>query len=149
MTFDLQRIFSRVDRSGPCWIWLGPKRGGGYGHVTRWESGKTVNAVVHLVVYELMRHPIPDGLEIDHLCRNRSCCNPDHLEPVTTTVNIRRGTSPSARNAAATVCKNGHVLTPDNTYVRRDGRGRQCRTCQRANHKRWKNAARTERGFGG
>ena len=79
----------------------------------------------HRVVYEALVGPIPDGLWIDHLCRNRSCVNPDHLEPVTPKENIRRGVK-SKRNWTA--CPKGHTYTPDNTYWRPTGQ-RRCRDC--------------------
>lgn len=79
----------------------------------------------HRVAYEVVHGPISAGLVIDHLCRNRWCCNPDHLEPVTNSTNILRGTGASARNAAKTHCPAGHEY-----YVRLDGK-RRCSTCDR------------------
>ena len=88
----------------------------------------------HRVVYEILVGPIPVGLELDHLCRNRACVNPDHLEPVTTRTNLLRGYSPWACRARQTHCKRGHEFTPENTYGTGDGR-RYCRTCRRAHHR--------------
>ena len=87
----------------------------------------------HRVSYELFRGPIPDGLQIDHLCRIRHCVNPDHLEAVTQRENILRGTSPSAKAAARDACINGHPYTPENTKLFRGDR--QCRTCQLTWHR--------------
>lgn len=86
----------------------------------------------HRVAYELTRGPIPAGMEIDHLCRVRSCVNPDHLEAVTRGENLRRG---RGKTGAQTHCKRGHELTPENTYRYVNRRGyvcRHCRQCRRA-----------------
>jgi len=76
-----------VDGNG-CWIWLAAKDSSGYGRIGT-SSYKTESA--HRVVYRLVRGEIPAGLDLDHLCRIRACCNPDHLEPVTRAENLRRG----------------------------------------------------------
>jgi hypothetical protein len=131
-----ERFWLKVDRSGECWEWQGAKTLG-YGHFSL--NKKAVKA--HRVAYELTRGPIPDGLVIDHLCRNRACVKPDHLEPVTHAVNILRGTGQSARNARKTVCKYGHALTPDNVYVHPANGSRNCRQCHRDNESRRKRAA--------
>lgn len=103
-----------------CWLWTGATRLG-YAEL----SYEGTNRSGHRLAYELWRGPIPEGLQIDHLCRNRRCINPWHLEPVTSAVNI--GRSP---RALATHCKYGHEFTPENTR-RADGR-RYCRTCAAA-----------------
>ncbi len=97
---------------------------GGYG--LAWHKGH--NNLAHRRVYELLRGPIPEGLTLDHLCRERSCVNPDHLEPVTFRENIRRGQSPPGINSRMTHCKNGHPLSGDNIRIETSG-GRRCRTC--------------------
>lgn len=97
------------------------KGSGGYSHLG--FQGRTL--FVHRVAYELAHGPIPPGLTLDHLCRNRACCNPDHLEPVTNKENILRGTAPSAINARMTECRNGHP------FVGVDSQGkRRCKTCR-------------------
>lgn len=118
----------RRDPETACWIWTAARaRTKGYGD-TRF-NGKTRRA--HRVIYELLRGPIPHGLTLDHLCRNRACVNPDHLEPVNIRVNILRGDSPSAINARKPTCKAGHPYTPENTHIDPEGR-RICRECVRA-----------------
>jgi hypothetical protein len=81
------RFWSKVDRSGPCWLWTGGTSNAGYGH---FHPTKRQGKGAHRVAYELVRGPIPEGLELDHLCRVVTCVNPDHLEPVTHAENMRR-----------------------------------------------------------
>lgn len=119
----------QVNEETGCWEWLGNRHpDSGYGRI--WYS-KHDDRSVHRVAYETARAPIPPGLVIDHLCRNRGCCNPEHLEVVTNVENVMRGESIAAQNARKTHCKRGHEFTPDNTYVGAQGQ-RSCRTCTRA-----------------
>jgi hypothetical protein len=126
------RFWSKVDRSGSCWLWVGKQNNRGYGIFH--ADGRSLLA--HRVAYELEVGPIPDGLTLDHVrskgCRNRHCVNPDHLEPVTQRENVLRGSGFAALNAAKTHCPRGHQYTPENTYANPhpDG-GRICRTCKR------------------
>jgi hypothetical protein len=83
---------------------------------------------VHRFVYEVCYGKIPDGLVIDHLCRNRKCINPHHLELTTIKENTLRGVGPTAMNAKKTHCKHGHEFNDENTYIRKDGR-RNCKKC--------------------
>jgi hypothetical protein len=101
----------------------------GYGVVQ--HDGRIRRA--HRVVYEFAVGPIPEGLELDHLCRNRRCVNPEHLEPVTGRENILRSESQSAKHARQTHCLRGHELTPENVYLRSRGSNveRFCRACSR------------------
>lgn len=126
-----QRFWAKVDRaSSGCWNWTDKLDREGYG---RLRDGGTIKAA-HRFAYELLVGEIATGLVIDHLCRNRACVNPEHLEPVTDQVNILRGVSLSARRAAQTHCKRGHEFTTENTYLWTDRRGRTgriCRTCRR------------------
>jgi hypothetical protein len=108
-----------------CRVWVGAKNTKGYGRIR--VGGKTMMA--HRAAYELERGSIPEGLQLDHLCRNRRCCNPDHLEPVTREENIARGGWQTVLNARKTLCKWGHEFTPENTYYRRGG-GRDCKACR-------------------
>jgi hypothetical protein len=117
-----------------CWIWKGQIVASGYGHVY-WE-GKTRR--VHRVTYEVLRAPIPQGLQIDHLCRVRACVNPDHLEAVTAYENTRRSSAISAENMRKTHCLHGHALTPDNLDPHFLKKGKRiCRTCHRRRGREW------------
>jgi hypothetical protein len=92
----------------------------------------------HRVAYEALIGPIPDGLQLDHLCRNRACVNPLHTEPVTQIENIRRGEAgvPSgSQQRAKTHCPQGHPYSQGNTYIRKNGH-RMCRTCNAAAQRR-------------
>ena len=120
-----ERFWTKVSFAGEdgCWLWKG---GGshGYGRFTVDASGRYVYA--HIWAWNFCNGPVPDGLELDHLCRKTACVRPDHLEPVTHAENIRRG----LRGRLVTHCPQGHEYTPENTaiYVGR----RNCRTCHRA-----------------
>lgn len=129
----------------PCWVWQGTKNEKGYARA-QFHSGK--NTRIHRLSYEAYIGPIPDGLQIDHLCSVTSCVNPAHLEPVTGTENRNRqsirngqtiggkpppnkGMSRGGWQRFATHCQNGHELTPDNVAIRSDG-GRRCIACRTA-----------------
>jgi hypothetical protein len=115
-----------VGHPGGCWLWIGSRRGKGYGRT--FANGHIVLA--HRVAYELFVGPIPEAMVIDHLCRNPSCVNPDHLEAVTMRENTLRGVGPSAVNAAKASCRRGHPLDDANVYV--SGGRRHCRACRHA-----------------
>jgi hypothetical protein len=126
-----ERFWLKVDKRGPdeCWEWTGTSCGR-YGRFYIDETMKAFPA--YRFSYELLVAPIPDGLVIDHLCRNPACVNPAHLEPVTHGENILRGIGPTAENAKKTHCKYGHEFTPENTYSRPSyPNGRECRECKR------------------
>jgi len=114
---------------GPCWTWTGYTSGFGYGRV-KLRSGAQRTANAHRVFYECLVGPIPDGLQLDHLCRVRNCVNPDHLEPVTQRENVLRGVGLSAVNARKTHCSQGHPLSGDNLKIEVSGR-RRCLACRR------------------
>lgn len=108
-----------------CFNWVGCLSKNGYGRFNL--NGKMVRT--HRLSYKLYRGEIPQGLEIDHLCRNRKCCNPEHLEAVTRKENVLRGET-GKHNRIKTHCKNGHEFNGKNTYIKLTG-GRGCRECNR------------------
>lgn len=116
---------------GRCWMWTaGLSKGYGQFIVMAGHRGRPILA--HRMAWELLRGSVPDGLELDHLCRVRACVNPDHLEPVTSEENIRRGMWGPVANARKTHCAHGHEFTPENTYrPPRRPHVRQCRECMR------------------
>ena len=124
-----------------CWRWDGSLTSTGYGrigHGGRVENGGTRERA-HRVTYRLLRGPIPEGTELDHLCRNTRCVNPEHLEPVSHRVNIQRG------YGTETHCRHGHERTPENTYTAPSG-GRTCRLCTRKLDRERKRAIRKREG---
>ena len=107
-----------------CWLWNGARTGSDRAYGQAWLNGRHL---AHRLVYRLLRGPIPDGLHLDHLCRNRCCVNPDHLDPVTGRENTIRGTGFIARNVARTHCPQGHALSGENLYLWHGHR--HCRAC--------------------
>lgn len=147
----VQRIWAKVEQNGNgCWVFTGPLMRNGYGRisVTRGPYQQHDDSA-HAAMYREVFGAIPDGMELDHVChtrdescaggwtcQHRACCNPWHLEPVTTRENLLRGNGWSGRNARKTHCSQGHEFTPENTYSfsapsRGVVRGRSCRTCHR------------------
>jgi hypothetical protein len=131
----LERFWSHVEEGAPdeCWRWTGWINDAGYARLRLKRGALTVSRFA----YELATtEPVATGVHIDHLCRNRWCVNPAHMEPVTPRENTIRGVGLSARRAAQTHCQRGHEFTPENTY-RKPGRSnrphesRECRTCRR------------------
>ncbi len=126
------RFWAKVDKSaGPdgCWPWTAYRKPNGYGQfgIDRKRRG----AYAHRVSYEIAHgRPIPKGRVIDHLCRNRACVNPAHMEVVTQRENIKRGLRHTLKELRkASHCGRGHEFTPANTSRRKDGQ-RQCRACR-------------------
>lgn len=110
-----------------CWQWTAALSTEGYARFTDLTSdGRYTCVYGHRWAYTHFVGPIPDGLELDHLCRNRGCVNPEHLEPVTRSVNLRRGEHLSGRTARTGLCQRGHSMA--DAIIQPNG-GRRCRTC--------------------
>lgn len=124
------RIMARVEKTeGGCWKWKGASNPLGYGKIgVRMPSPKTY--ATHVFVYRHIVGSVPDGMELDHTCRNPGCCNPDHLEPVTHKENVLRGNCVASAVRRTGQCKRGHEMSNENVYVFPDGR-RQCRECRK------------------
>ena len=122
-------IEKRIISTSGCWLWDGATMKNGYASTT--TGRRNHREYVHRIAYKLWVGLIPDGLEIDHLCRQRNCFNPKHLEAVTRSVNTLRGDGPKllgSINGDKTHCKHGHLFDYVNTYFRPTG-GRSCRAC--------------------
>lgn len=138
-------FWRQVRKGEGCWEWTGPLTADGYGIFTARTTLRAHTYSAHRVSWELERTRIPDGLTIDHLCRNTSCVNPSHLEPVSQGVNTLRGYGPTAKNARQTHCKNGHELVAPNLIRRANGR-RECRTCYNERQRTYWAQGRRKRG---
>lgn len=112
-----------------CWIWTGAEANGGYGAISGGPRVARWTAKAHRFFYEALVGKIPDGLELDHLCRVRCCVNPLHLEPVTRAVNMARSPLTPHMRKFNTHCKYGHEFTPDN--IIKNPRQRSCKKCER------------------
>lgn len=138
LTDPLRYIWEAIDKNGavcehrpelgPCWIWTKRLWKSGYGRLG--YKGRSRRA--HSVVWELLRGEPPEGLVPDHLCRERRCVNPDHIEYVTSRENTMRGAAITALNANKSVCKYGHPFSPDNTFITKGGH----RSCIKCNQRR-------------
>jgi hypothetical protein len=128
-----ERFFEkvRIDPSG-CWIWEGALGKAGYGtfNLGRYEDGYTS---AHIYTYTMLFGPVPSGLQLDHLCRVRACCNPWHLEAVSSRTNALRGAHPWVTQPRKTHCNYGHTLTEETRYA-----SGSCRICARQRAKAWK-----------
>ena len=131
---SLKKFFSRIEVKGVCWEWKAAKS---HGYGSSWLNGKQIRA--HRISYELFKGEIPKGYEIDHLCRNKTCVNPDHLEAVTHRENLNR--SPCTIytiNSKKTHCPKGHELTGNNLLKLNPPNRRNCRICYNRYKKSWR-----------
>lgn len=140
---DFQRFIKKVNKlENGCWQWTGSINKGGYGEF--WWRNRS--KPVHQFAYTHFKGEIPTGLHIDHLCRNRACVNPEHLEVVTIQENNRRGRSFTALNMRKTHCKHGHPFSGENllVFTNKEGQVRRiCRTCDSLGNRkeRWQKEA--------
>lgn len=134
-----ERFWARlaVNEETGCWEWQGARQSAGYGNLGVGVEGKTRWYLVHRFFYEALAEPITDGLTLDHLCENLICASPDHLEPVTSTINLQR------RRLAKAHCHQGHPYDLLNTIYTSSG-ARRCRKCQCASARRWKSKQRAK-----
>lgn len=116
---------------GPCELWTGGIKANGYGQKGIKRDGRWTGTQAHRWVYEQAHGPLPAGVEVDHLCRNRACVRLDHLEAVTLAENRRR------RNARKTHCIHGHAYTPENTYIQPTRGGYSSRVCRACRREQW------------
>lgn len=127
-----ERFASKLSfKPNGCVEWTAGTNGVGYGLFHPYTTTGNKKVYAHRWSYEQRYGEIPEGLHLDHLCRNTRCVNPDHLEPVTPRVNILRGISDPALNARKALCHKGHPFTPENVYVNPGTGYRNCRECNR------------------
>ena len=119
----LKKFWSRIKVVNNCWEWQGGIKMDGYGSFY-WNKKQYPS---HRIAYQILRGNVPEGLELGHLCRNRKCCNPEHLEPVTHHQNLMRGNTIIAINSRKTHCPQGHPYNGDNLIIKHGSR--VCRIC--------------------
>jgi hypothetical protein len=143
-----ERFHAKFEKGAPdeCWLWQGAIKDTGYAALSRGGQGEGI-VYAHRLADELDGREIPEGMVVDHLCRNRACVNPAHLEVVTHQVNIRRGEAPSIVIARTGICTRGHVIADD--YEERGNGKRACRKCIRITNRdasrRYREKKRAER----
>lgn len=140
---EQKRLLNKMLVGDGCWLWIAATDTHGYGVI----RSNYILMKAHRAVYEFYVGPIPSGLDLDHLCRNRSCVRPDHMEPVTRQTNIRRGAGNGGTewdgnhyNNSKTHCLSGHPFSEENTRLWRTHR--ICRTCARLRARRYAQAER-------
>jgi len=135
-----ERFWEKVEKTEGCWIWHASKDKDDYGF---FGINSRIVLLAHRVSYELGKGRIPNNKELDHVCRNHSCVNPNHLEAVTHKENMLRGNGWSGRNVRKTHCPKGHPLVEGNLVVHRLKYGhRECKICHSERTKRWMKAHR-------
>lgn len=128
------RLLNRIDKTpNGCWNYTRSKSVKGYGKLSAWGR----MWLAHRVSYTIFVAPIPEGKSIDHLCRNPSCINPNHLEPVSNRENLMRGIGIAAKNSRKTHCINGHALSGENLRLKKSRRGRICKKCNSDHWRKW------------
>lgn len=132
----VERFMEKIvpEPNSGCWLWTACVNHNGYAMLAM--DGKPSRAA-HRWYYELLHGPLAPGLELDHLCRVRSCVNPAHLEPVSHQANIDRGAKRKSE-----CCKRGHPMVEGNLYLHPRKKLRQCLTCKRENGRLWMAAKR-------
>ena len=135
---ESRRFWDKVDKDGPiikpelgkCWVWIAGKDKYGYGKF----SFKNRKVLAHKLSYIMSIGPVPNGLVLDHLCENRACSRPEHLQPVTDKVNLLRGNTAASNHAIKTCCPREHLLEIPNLVPSQLKLGRRsCLSCARAN----------------
>ena len=142
-----ERFFAKVNKTETCWLWIGATNHLGYGQL--WDVDTKRVDMAHRVSVRMSGREIPDGWEVDHLCRIPSCVNPEHLEPVTHAVNMERAPASAIQfQRAKTHCPQGHEYTPDNIYKKTNSSGgisRECRACKADAQRRYRAKKRARR----
>jgi hypothetical protein len=129
--------WEKINKTATCWNWTGHIRQGGYGEIM--IKGKKYRA--HRLVYETLKEKIPDGLVLDHLCRNRKCVNPEHLEVVTQVENVIRGEGIGMRMKRRTHCIRGHLFAGHTLkQSKKNNPYRICKICKSIRQKKWKDS---------
>ena len=127
------RALALVDVDDGCWIWRGTTLGSRSKYGALWDYTMGRQRPAHRIFFEQFRGPIPDGLQLDHICRTPLCVRPSHLEAVTAQENTLRGMSPSARLHRDAICVRGHAMVGENLQpngIKRGRRAYRCRTCE-------------------
>jgi hypothetical protein len=139
----LKRFLSKIkkDKNSFCWIWIGTISWKGYGTFCVMKNRKSFNTNAHRVSYMIYKGEIPEGMTVHHICHNKKCVNPNHLELKTNYENRLEGNCWSAVNARKTHCKNGHEFNKENIYyhLRNGSLRRYCRLCRIEATKKWTN----------
>lgn len=135
----IDRLNSRIDRTDSCWIWSGKVDKTGYGSFGMRVEKASRTRTAHKIVYETLVGEVPEGMQLDHLCKVPLCVNPEHLEIVTPRENTLRSDGIAAINARKTHCVHGHEFSVTNTYTHPKRGSRHCRKCMSAASMKYQN----------